>query len=64
MKIHDDTRRMDWLEHQVVKVSTMLRWGSRDNFISSPEDGDGYIGPSDIRVKIDAAMKQEKTDGQ
>jgi hypothetical protein len=63
MAAREDKRRLDWLEMQVVRVDTQLRWGSRENFISTPKDGDGYIDPSDLRAQIDAAMKKEPTDG-
>lgn len=51
---HPDAGRMDWLEQQYVTVRTPLRYGSRARFHTLPdEEGE----PSDIRTKIDAAMK-------
>lgn len=53
-----DRRRMDWLATQFVTVRTPLRYGSRENFMGSPDDNDGESVPWDIRKAIDAAMRK------
>jgi hypothetical protein len=53
----EDTERLDWMEMQVVEVRTPLVYGSRANFITSPEQDDPAFPaePSDLRKRIDAA---------
>jgi hypothetical protein len=63
-ELREDAARLDWLSTQFVTVRTPLRYGSRENFMGSPEDNDGESVPWDIRAKIDAARaalgQQEK----
>lgn len=58
----DDTKRLNWLELQVVEVRTPLRYGSRKNFIASPADVEGELpSASDLRSAIDAALTTPST---
>ena len=49
----DAGRVLDWLERQHVIVRTPLRYGSREDFMASPDE-DG--GPSDLRAKVTARL--------
>lgn len=51
----EDTADLDWLARHVVEVRLPLVHGSRAMFFATPEDDDGYMGPSDLRSKIHAA---------
>jgi hypothetical protein len=56
-----DTARLDWLETQCVEVRTPLVHGSRAKFSANPDDSyEGEVHPSDLRTKIDAALKFEE----
>lgn len=48
-----DKERMDKLEYLDVTVRIPLVYGSREAFMSSPEQGDGEEEPSDIRAQLD-----------
>lgn len=50
-----DAERLDWLCEQYVVVRIPLRYGSKECFQGSPEDGDGETFPWNIRASIDAA---------
>lgn len=51
-----DSRRLDWLGHQVVDVSKQARYGSFRIFIKAPEDREGELSkPWNVRAAIDAA---------
>jgi hypothetical protein len=52
-----DAERIDWLCEQYVVVRIPLRYGSKECFQGSPEDGDGETFPWDIRTAIDAAIR-------
>jgi hypothetical protein len=52
-----DAERIDWLCEQYVVVRIPLRYGSKECFQGSPEDGDGETFPWDIRASIDAAIR-------
>lgn len=56
-----DGARMEWLVSKTVNVREHLRYGSRNIFWAGPEEGDGEIIPSDLRVQIDRALAQEGT---
>lgn len=51
----EDAADLDWLARHVVVVRLLLVHGARVMFCATPEDDDGYMGPSDLRSKIRAA---------
>lgn len=51
---------IDWLEMQVVEVHIPLRYGSRLLFIVRPEDLEGDVEPSALRLAIANEMKEGK----
>lgn len=62
-EVEKDAARLDWLCRQFVTVRIPLRYGSRECFMGSPDDGDGDSLPWDIRAAIDAAMNTEAKNG-
>lgn len=59
-----DSEMLDWLATQFVTVRTPLRYGSKENFMGSPDDNDGESVPWDIRKAIKLAMEKDKSDGK
>jgi len=47
--VPDDTAILDWLCEQHIEVRTPARYGSRANFVTSPEDDDGFEQPNELR---------------